>query len=379
MTTAEPPQHQGIEVEPIAFSEIDGWRADRHFEAFVAFAAWAAHVGTPASAAPCIERSPQVRLAVARAALAAAGGIETDDRARAFFESHFVPAVIRATPPEGLLTGYYEPELAASRTRSSAYPHPIYSRPADLVNLVTEAERGARADRPTHARRCPDGGLEPFPTRAAIDDGALDGQGLELFYAADPVALYLMHVQGSGLLRLPDGSGVRVTYAGKNGHPYTSVGRLLVEEGAVAAADMTLDHLVAWLRADPARASALLRRNASYIFFAELGPEHGTRALGVDGMPLFAGRSLAVDTGFHALGTPIWISAPGLSDNAHDGATSGFRRLMIAHDVGSAIRGPQRGDVYYGAGVEAGRRAGMTKHACRFIVLLPRGSGEDRH
>ncbi|MDX2290356.1 MAG: MltA domain-containing protein [Hyphomicrobiaceae bacterium] len=353
-----------LQLLPVEFSDVEGWERDDHAAAF------AAYLGSARVISEKDDGDCAVRTAKQALRSAAAGTSRAD--ARRFFESNFRPFRLRNQREAGLLTGYYEPEIAASKATSSAFPVPIYARPSDLVNLVAEADRGARAHEGlTHARQTADGGLEPFPTRAEIEQGALAGLGLELFHAADAVDVFMMQVQGSGLLRLPDGRGVRVTYDGKNGHPYTSIGRYLIDQGQFTPETTTLQALVSWLKSTPERARDVMRQNKSYVFFRIVGPEETTSALGVQGVPLSAGRSLAVDTAFHALGTPIWVSSPTLS---HAHATGQpFARLMVAHDVGSAIRGPQRGDVYFGSGAAAGHRAGLTKHPARFTVLLPRG------
>ncbi len=290
--------------------------------------------------------------------------------ARRFFETYFTPHRVVHELSQGLLTGYYEPVLAGSRLQSGAYQIPVYRRPPDLVNLFDEAMRGTTGAALTHARMTPTG-PEPYATRAEIERGALSGRSLEILYLADPVEAFFMHVQGSGLVELTDGTSVRLTYDGKNGHPYTSIGRRLVESGAFTAEEVTMDVLGQWLRADPDRGRRLMWENASYVFFRELGEAEGQSALGVMGVPLTPGRSLAVDAGVHALGTPIYVVAPELTHTAEGGP---FQRLMIAQDVGSAIRGPERGDVYFGSGSDAGRRAGITRHAGNFFVLLPRAT-----
>jgi membrane-bound lytic murein transglycosylase A len=293
--------------------------------------------------------------------------ISTPAAAKTFFEAAFVPHRVVHRGAEGLLTGYYEPVLAGSRARSKEFCFPVYRRPADLVNLVGEAERGALADGLTHARKTAQG-IEPYATRADIENGALEGQGLELIWLADPVDTFFMHIQGSGRIRFPGGETIRITYDGKNGHPYTSVGRYLIDAGLFAANDMSLDALKVWLAADPERGRRVMQENRSFIFFRELENEDDG-PLGALEIPLSSGRSLAVDTGYHAIGTPVYVSAPTLTPWA---AANSFARLMIAQDVGSAIRGPERGDIYFGSGDEAGRLAGTTKHAGRFFVLLPR-------
>jgi len=359
----------GVDVtyEPTRFEDIAGWAADDHLAAFQAFARSAPALSRqtqPASGKTKVAAAPLV--ALAERAAAQSTGIATTSAARAFFEHHFIPHRVVHNAAEGLLTGYYEPVLPGARTQEGPYRIPVYRRPADLVNLVAESERGALADGFTHARKTASG-IETYATRAEIEDGALEGQGLELVWLADPVDTFFMHIQGSGRIRFPDGRTIRVTYDGKNGHPYTSVGRYLIDAGLFDANDMSLAALKTWLAADPARGRRVMHENRSFIFFRELEHEDDG-PLGALHIPLSSGRSLAVDTGFHAIGTPVFVEAPSL-DPWNDG--QGFARLMIAQDVGSAIRGPERGDIYFGSGDEAGRLAGTTKHPGRFVVLLP--------
>jgi membrane-bound lytic murein transglycosylase A len=177
-----------------------------------------------------------------------------------------------------------------------------------------------------------------------------------------------MQVQGSGLVHLRDGSTLRLTYAGKNGHPYTSIGRLLIERGEVVRDSIDMDKVKAWLRADPERGRALMAENHSYVFFRELREEEGDRGpLGAEGVPLTPERSLAVDAALIPLGSPIFVMADDLPEKG-----SRFARLMIAQDVGSAIKGPGRGDIFFGTGESAGAIAGRTRHKAYFVLLLPK-------
>lgn len=369
--TSEPANRE-VTFASVPFAELSGWADDDHLAAFHAFLRSApAVVEASTKKAPVRTKATGAALkVVAERALEHAHDIATSEAARAFFERNFEPHRVDYQGPEGLLTGYYEPVLEGARGRDDTYTVPLYRRPPDLVNLVGEAERGALADGLTHARKTETGDVEPFPTRAEIEDGALKGQDLEFAWLADPVDAFLLHVQGSGRIRLPGRQCIRVTYDGKNGHPYTSIGRYLIDSGKMTSEGMSLDALKDWLAAHPDEAPGVLQRNKSFVFFRELGNET-TAPLGALGSGLAEGRSLAVDTGFHALGSPIYVLAPTLTP-WDDGRP--FARLMVAQDVGSAIRGPERGDIYFGSGEEAGRRAGTTKHPGRFFVLLPRGA-----
>jgi membrane-bound lytic murein transglycosylase A len=361
----------GVTFAPVSFDDLPGWSQDDHAIAFQAFRKSGERVLAAANSGSSASKGEwhQALLRACASAQALAGRRLAAAAARVFFEAHFAPHRVLHKEPEGLLTGYYEPVLHGSRKLEGPYHIPIYRRPPELVNLVDESMRGAHGTTLTHARKTANG-LQPFPTRSEIESGALKDRGLELLYLADPVDVFFMQVQGSGRIKLPDGTAVRVSYDGKNGHPYSSIGRHLVDTGQLPANEVSLDRLAQWLRADPDRARTVMWHNASYVFFRELEGKEAAGPLGVLNIPLTAGRSLAVDAGVHAIGTPIYVSAPALSHASRSGP---FRRLMIAQDVGSAIIGPERGDIYFGSGRAAGRLAGSTKHTGNFFVLLPRG------
>lgn len=354
---------------PAAFADLEKWDRDDHAAALAAFrrssARLIARAALPGAPGPA---TPRELLRVCEAALALDGNELAAPEAKAFFETRFLPHRVEHAAGHGVLTGYYEPRILGGREPGDGFPVPIFRRPPDLVNLVDETERGAKSGGPTHARRTPTG-HEPYLTRAEIEEGALEGQGLELFFFADPVDVFFMQVQGSGLVELPDGGEVRVTYDGKNGFPYTSIGRYLIEAGLVAREEMSLAGLKAWLRANQEAGQEVMRQNKSYIFFRELEGEEAKAPQGSFGIPLSTGRSLAVDTRYHAIGLPVFVTAPALT---HATGPEGFRRLMVAQDVGSAIVGPERGDIYFGSGAQAGDLAGVTQHPGNFFVLLPR-------
>jgi len=338
-------------LKPVSFEEVEGWAGDDHTAAFSAFLrSCHADPGLPHANA----------------------AIDLGDRvdrgmARDFFQSRFTPHVAAECGP-GLVTGYYEPEIEGSSVRSETFKVPVYRRPPDLITLAPDAERARFNDRITGMRATADGEA-PYHTRADIWAGALAGRGLELLYVTDQVELFYMQVQGSGLVWLAEGGTVRLTYDGKNGHPYTSIGALLLQRGEIAPEAMSMAAVKAWLRADQARGRALMEENRSYVFFRALDEDEARDGpLGAQGVALTPGRSLAVDTEYHRLGMPVFVTADGLATEHREP----FRRLMIAQDVGSAIRGPQRGDIFWGTGEAAGAKAGCTSHSARFFVLLPK-------
>ncbi len=258
--------------------------------------------------------------------------------ARLFFELHFSPVLIEDGTPM-LFTGYYEPELLGSRYRGGAYQYPIYSTPP-------EAEAG------------------PWLTRAQIEDGdALQGRGLEIAYLTDPVDVYFLQVQGSGRIRLDDGTAIRVGFGGKNGHPYRSIGKELIRRGEMDEHSVNIDRIRDWVREKGEEGISLLHHNPSYVFFREVSHVPADRGpLGAMNRSITALRSIAVDPRYTPLGAPVWIETDGAQD---------LHRLTIAHDTGAAVKGPQRADIFFGSGNAAGELAGTVKEGGRMIVLLP--------
>ncbi len=363
------PMKADVSYEAVPFDRVPGWDQDDHAAAFKAFLKSCDRVLGSARERGNADKTASSPAVLAACALARSHtGPVTRAGAKAFFEENFAAYNVVHNGPKGLLTGYYEPLVEGSRTPQGRFQTPIYKRPPDLVNLVDETRRGTDGTKLTHARKT-DKGTEPYFTRAQIEQGALAGRGLELVYLADAVDIYFLQVQGSGRVKLPDGSIMRIHYDGKNGHPYTSIGRYLIEKGLLAADKVSMGALKRWLKADPERAKQVMWQNASYVFFRELTGEEAKAPRGAMNAPLTPGRSLAVDPGYHALGLPIFVSGVGMT---HLNKAGVFNRLMVAQDVGSAIKGPERGDIYFGSGEAAGRLAGVTKHAGKFIVLLPR-------
>ncbi len=273
--------------------------------------------------------------------LAAAATPSADDvAARRFFESYFVPlSVTDYGQPEGLFTGYFEIELNGSRQRHGRYQTPIYRRPPELGSGLRHS-------------------------RAEIEDGALVGRGLELLWVDDPIDAFFLEIQGSGVIRLENGGTVRVGYDGKNGLPYVPVGRLLAERGIIPRAQVTMISIRDWMNRHPEAGAALRRENPSYVFFRE---QRDKGAIGAEGVVLTPERSLAVDRAYIALGLPIWIEAA-----ERFAAAEGVRQLVVAQDTGGAIKGPVRGDMFWGMGAAAAWRAGVMNARGRYYVLLPR-------
>jgi membrane-bound lytic murein transglycosylase A len=275
----------------------------------------------------------------------------------------------------GFLTGYYEPRLKGSLTPSPEFSAPVLARPDDLVTFAAGQAPSSFDPALSGAQRLPGGALRPYPERAAIEAAAEAGEGRPILWLRDHVELFMAQVQGSARVDLVDGGAVRLAYDGRNGQPYTSIGRLLIESGEISPADMSLTRLKSWLRAHGQapgdKARNLMQRNASYVFFKiETAFDPADGPTGGAGVALAALRSIAVDRGLWTYGTPFWLDAklPWRGPEA-----TPFRRLTIAQDTGSAILGAARADLYFGGGDEAGARAGDIRHACDFTVLLPLG------
>ncbi|SMP06214.1 membrane-bound lytic murein transglycosylase A [Shimia sagamensis] len=304
----------------LSFEDLDGWAADDHEAAREVFLNTCNDFDAPDWQTLC----------------AAATGIED---ARKFFELLFRPVLIEEAKKGALFTGYFEPELDGSLTPSGRYRFPIY-------RLPTEARDGKWISR-----------------REIETTGALKGRGLEIAWVDDSVELFFLQIQGSGRIRLPNGSYIRVGYGGANGHKYRSIGAELVRRGVYNAHQVSAQVIKNWVKRNPVDGAELLRHNDSFVFFREVSrvPAH-KGPLGAMNRSITAMRSVAVDPKFTPLGAPVWVEKDGAGP---------LRRLMIAQDTGSAIKGAQRADIFFGTGDAAGKAAGTLKDPGRMVVLLP--------
>lgn len=326
----------------------------------------------PAAAWPALRASCTrlVRQQPWRPACEAAGRLGTapaSDQARRFFEQHFTPWQL--TNPddttEGLVTGYYEPLIRGSRTRSSHYAWPIHGAPADMLTI----ELGDVHPELKHLRlrgRLSGNKVVPYWTRGQIAEREGELPAPVLLWADDPIDLFFLQVQGSGRVELPDGQRLRIGYADQNGHPYQSIGRWLVSQGELTLEQASMDGIKRWAQDNPQRLPELLNSNPSYVFFRELPASDGG-PVGALGVALTEGRSIAVDPRYVPLGAPVFLST------SHPLSTRPLNRLMLAQDTGSAIKGAVRADFFWGFGPEAGRQAGRMRQSGRMWVLLPKG------
>jgi membrane-bound lytic murein transglycosylase A len=360
-----------LELVPVTFAALPGWGEDEPSEALEAFRQSCKALGKrdPGKGMGGSGGFAGVTGDWLPACTAAKAVPATPEAARAFFEAAFVP--FQATDRgegTGLFTGYYEPLLTGARAPDARFRYPLLKRPADLVSVdlgqFDPELQGRRI-----AGRVEQGRLQPYPDRAAIERGALAGHDLELLWVDDDIAKFFLEIQGSGQVRLADGGIVRVGYADQNGHAYRAIGRDLIEMGAIPKEKMSMQAIRAWLEANPEQAPAVMAKNRSYVFFREL-PDlaRASGPLGAQGVPLTPGRSLAVDRKFLPLGAPLWLETT-VPDPEGDRP---LRRLVVAQDTGGAIRGPVRGDVFWGAGPLAEHRAGHMKSEGRLFILLPR-------
>lgn len=290
-----------------------------------------------------------------------------------FFESRFRAfRVADEKLPNGLFTGYFEPEVEGSRTRSAVFNVPLYRRPSDLVTF--EEEDRARSG--FTFGRLVNGRPRLYFTRREIEEGALEGRGLELVWLKDWADAFFIHIQGSGRVRLVDGGTMRLTYEAKSGLPYTGIGALLVERGVLNRQAMSMQAIRAWMAAHPTDARAVMWENQSFIFFREAQLEdQDLGALGAQHVQLTPRRSLAVDRSQWMFGTPVWLDT--WVPAGDEGGMTSFRQLLIAQDTGSAIRGGARGDVYWGFGEAAGMFAGPMQSEGVMTVLLPVAVAEE--
>lgn len=364
-----PLQFPDSQYEPLAFADIPGWRDDDQLAALKAFADSCRSVLGQRADAP--ESRPIGSTLRGPCAALRREKIETAEQARAFFEQNFLPLRIsKLGENEGFVTGYYEPIVEGSRTKSDEFPVPVYRRPS---NLFVRGFRHSSAGLPNRGevfRKVGRRKLVPFYDRGEIEDGALSDRGLELAWLRNATDLLFMQIQGSARIRFEDGATLRLNYDAHNGYPYTPVGRVLIERGIVPREEMSMQRIRQWMDDNPEGARELRRQNRSFVFFREVKLADGEEPVGAQGIPLTAGRSIAVDKALHVYGTPFFVD--GQLPIESDTSANAFRKLMVAQDTGSAIVGPARADIYFGAGVEAGRVAGRLRHPARFVMLLPR-------
>lgn len=332
------------QLRTVAFAELPGWSNDNLGEAVVAFrrscprliaggdTRIAADNGEERATADEWKRVCQ-RAAQARDARAA----------RAFFEQNFQAFAIGGQGIEAKYTAYYEPDLRGSRAPSRRFTIPVYKKPPDL-------KAGAA-----------------YLTRAEIENGALRGKGLEIAWVEDPIGLFEMQIQGGGRIVLAEGGALRLGFDGTNNRPYTAIGKVLADEGAIPKDQVSAQSIRKWLQANPQRSRDIMRKNERYVFFKDT---RGAGPVGAQGVTLTSGRSLAIDAAVMPYGIPVWVDT--MRPGARGGAPTPYRRLMVAQDTGGDIKGAGRGDIYLGSGNAIGDIAGRFNSGGRMYLLLPK-------
>jgi membrane-bound lytic murein transglycosylase A len=375
-TSPAAPKHT-LALSSVPFTAVPGWRQDHVAEAMPAFLASCRAILGPAAQPLGGQGEAAARggtPAQWRPACDAAGAVPPGDdaAARSFFEAWFQPYAVadsgqpKAEQSQGLYTGYFDPEVVGARSPGGPFTTPLLGRPADLVQVdlgdFTEDLKGRSI-----AGRVQDGRLAPYYDRAQIVGGVLGRRRLELLWLADPIDAFVLQIQGSGRVDLPGGKVVRVSYAGQNGRPYVPIGRVLADRGQIPLDQVSMQTIRAWLVAHPAQADEVMNQNPSYVFFRELDtlrPDQGPP--GALGVPLTPGRSAAVDRAFIPLGAPLFVA----TTDPISGAA--LQRLAMAQDLGGAIRGPVRADLFFGWGREAEERAGRMHQRGSEFLFLPR-------
>jgi membrane-bound lytic murein transglycosylase A len=333
-----------VRVEPLQFIALDGWAQDDQSAAFDAFLRSCKSIlnGSPAMRGA----RPMYGALHAVCLRAASAGHLDSAQARIFFEKNFRPMRIApAGEPNGFFTGYYETVIEGARKRTDEYKVPVYRMPANAAL--------ASAD------------------RTRIEEGALAGQGLEICWLKNPVDAFFAQIQGSARVKLAGGDTMRIGYGGRNGLPYTAVGKFLIERGLYTREEMTMEKIREFMEANPDEGRELRRKNRSFVFFRELPLAKDDHSIGGQGVQLTPMHSIAVDKSIHVYGTPVWIDAE--LPIASEKPVTPFRHLAIAQDTGTAIIGPARADIYFGSGEDIGRIAGRIKQFGKFVMLVPNG------
>ena len=358
-----------ISVEPVDFAALDGWERDRLTDALAAFRK------------SCVVLLRSAKSGHAKASLVAGRVVDwrpaceaapvVDDKsgkaARNYFETWFRPYAVfdGDLNQDGLLTGYYEPELRGARKPGGRYKVPLYGRPADLITADLGRFDTALAGHRISGRVA-NGKLIPYPDRRSIDGARPADRPTPMVWVDSEIDAFFLHIQGSGRIRLAEGGVMRLGFAASNGHPYTAIGRILIRRGALPRERVSMQTIRSWLAANPDKAKDVMAQNARYIFFRKLT---GNAPVGAQGVELTAGRSLAVDRRAVPFGAPLWLDTKDPIDPHRP-----FQRLMIAQDTGQAIRGAIRGDIFFGHGHLAARRAGLMKQRGRYYILLPKAA-----
>ena len=332
-------------LTPVAFTELPGWRDDNLSEAAAAFRRSCPRLTAGGDMRIIADNGEQRASADDWTRICQRAEQARDARsARSFFEQNFQAFVVGGQGVEAKYTAYYEPDLRGSKAPSRRFTTPVYRKPPDL-------QAG-----------------KPYLTRAEIENGALRSKGLEIAWVEDPIGLFEMQIQGGGRIQLAEGGSLRLGFDATNNRPYTAIGKVLVDEGAIPKDQVSAQSIRKWLQANPQRSRDVMRRNERYVFFKDT---KGAGPVGAQGVTLTSGRSLAIDAAVLPYGVAVWVDTMRPGARAGTAATP-YRRLMVAQDTGGDIKGPGRGDIYLGSGNAVGDVAGRFNSGGRMYVLLPK-------
>lgn len=335
-------REEKLDLTPVSFKDLSGWDNDRHSEAASALKASCIKIANKKDWRQiCAELNKNAQYG--------------DKEAKEFFEKWFLPYAAK-NYESGLFTGYYEAELNGAWHRNGVYKIPLWQKPDDMVSAeLGEFLPELKGKRLTG--KVENGKFRPYDKRAAIAEGSLEGRAKPLLWVDDPIDAFFLEIQGSGRVRMQDGSYVRVGYAAQNGHGYTAIGKVLADEGELEK-PVTMEKIRDWLKTHPDKAQNIMNRNPSAVFFRKNDGE----PVGAQGVSLTPQRSLAVDPAFVPLGTPLWL----------DIEQPALRKLVVAQDTGGAIKGAIRGDLFWGYGKEAAIQAGAMQGKGTYYLLLPK-------
>ena len=360
-----------LRLTPVQYADLPGWRDADPRAALKAFSRSCAALAKKPGTASMGGAGYAGMVNDWRDACAAIpSSVSNAERARAFFERWAIPVAISSGgDADGIFTGYYEPEIHGSHTRHGPYQTPVYATPDNLAMVDVGLFADDLAGR--HFTGCLEGHkLVRCPERAAIDAKGLPNAKI-LFYADDAIAVFFLHIQGSGRVRFDDGTMARVNYDAQNGQPYTAVGKTLIDMG-VPRDGMSMQVIRQWLKDHPGDAKRVMETDKSFVFFREEPTGDASEgAEGSEGVPLTPGASLAVDLKLHPLGAPMFVAATRPDANPAK-PDHPFNALMVAQDSGGAIKGAVRGDVFWGFGAQSESIAGRMKSSGKLYVLLPK-------
>jgi membrane-bound lytic murein transglycosylase A len=364
------PVPDGLVLKEVTFNDLHGWVSDRQSITLAAFRKSCARFDNIPASRSLGAKGIGGTIADWRQSCQVAKSVPDNDdvRARLFFEMQFTPfKAHNRDDATGMFTGYYEPLLKGSLQPTGPYQVPLHARPDDLITVELKDFRSDLRGRRIAGRLKGDR-LVPYPERKKIVSGVLADRAKPLVWVDDDVSAFFLQIQGSGRVALASGGEMRVGYAATNGQPYTAIGRELIRRGAVTKETVSLQSIRSWLKDNPKEAPDVMALNKSYVFFREL---KGEGPIGAQSVALTPERSLAVDRKYIPLGVPIWLEATAPHENP-DLPDQDLRQLLVAQDTGGAIRGPVRGDVFWGFGKRAEEIAGRMKHQGSYYLLLPK-------